>query len=284
MTEGRVFTHPAAARERFRELVELPEERLDLGEASLVIALEEYPRISVEAYLHRIERWAEAVRERTESSQDLERIIDAVNRLLFEEEGFHGSNDDYYDPRSALLNELLDRHAGLPITLSILYIEISRRAGLPVTGVSLPGRFLVRVSGPWGELLIDPFDAGRVLSSAECQEIMDEVFGGAVRLREHHLRSYSKREILARVLAHLKAAHLAKKNLGGAVAAMDRILLLDAHDPYELKDRGLAAMQLHRYDEATEFLERYLEAMPSAEDRLAVREQIEWLRGWLGPN
>lgn len=284
MDQAHVFTHPAAARERFREIARLPEEQVDLGEASLVIALEECPRISVAAYLGRIERWAEAVRERTESTQDFARIVDAVNRLLFEEEGFHGADDDYYDPRTALLNEVLDRHEGLPISLSILYIELSRRAGLPVSGVSLPGRFLVRVITPLGELLIDPFDAGRVLSSTECQQIMDEVFGGAVRLREHHLRSYSKREILGRVLAHLKAAHLSKKNLAGAVAAMDRILLLDARDPYELKDRAVVAMQLHRYEDATEFLERYLEAMPSAEDRHAIREQISWLRGWLGSN
>ncbi|HVR44143.1 MAG TPA: tetratricopeptide repeat protein [Thermoanaerobaculia bacterium] len=284
MQTGRVFIHPAAARGRFRELADLPEERLDLGEASLVIALEEYPRLDVPAYLERIERWAHAVRERTEGSADPERILAQINRLLFEEEGFHGEGDDYYDPKGALLNEVLDRHAGLPLALSIVYIEISRRAGLPAAGVSLPGRFLVRVAGSFGEIVIDPFDSGRVLTGMECQRIMDQVFGGAVKLSEHHLRPFGKREILARVLAHLKASHLAHRNVEAAIAAIDRILILDENDPYELRDRGMMAMQLHRYGEATRFLERYLAAMPSAEDCSSVREQIEWIRAWLDEN
>lgn len=284
MEPGRVFIHPAAARERFRELAKLPDEALDLGEASLVVALEEYPALSIGRYLERIDQWGNAVRGRVLGSTDVERILEEVNRLLFEEEGFHGEAADYYDPRNAFLNEVLDRHAGLPLALSILYIEVSRRAGLPVSGVSLPGRFLVKVSGPWGDLVIDPFDSGRVLTTIECQQIIDQVFGGAVKLREHHLRSFTRREILARLLAHLKATHLSRHNLVAAIAAIDRILILDGDDAYELRDRGVMAMQLHRYEEAIRDLRKYLEAMPSAEDRQAVRERIDWLRGWLDVN
>src|SRR5205814_8563524 len=123
---------------------------------------------------------------------------------------FHGQDEDYHDPRTALLNELLDRHAGLPITLSILYIELSRRIGVDVSGISLPGRFLVKFSGAFGVIVIDPFDGGRVLSTAELQQMLDGVYGGGVKLREHHLRSFSRREILARELAHLKAAYMAR--------------------------------------------------------------------------
>ena len=284
METGRVYIHPAAARERFRELAQLSDEALDLGEASLVVALEEYPALSIGRYLNRIDQWGDAVRGRVLGSTDVERIVEEVNRLLFEEEGFHGEAADYYDPRNAFLNEVLDRHAGLPLALSILYIEVSRRAGLPVCGVSLPGRFLVKVSGPWGDLLIDPYDSGRVLSTIECQEIMDQVFGGAVKLREHHLRSFRKREILARLLAHLKATHLARHNLTAAIAAIDRLLILDGHDPYELRDRGMMAMELHRYQEAIRDLQCYLEAMPSADDGPSIREHIGWLRGWLDDN
>ncbi|HUP66145.1 MAG TPA: tetratricopeptide repeat protein [Thermoanaerobaculia bacterium] len=276
----RLFVHPAAARERFREIATRSDEDLDLGEASLVIALEEYPALSVDDYLVRIDRWGEAVRERVGSSHDVERIVEEINHLLFEEEGFHGDEGDYYDPRSSFFNEVLDRHAGRPLSLSILYIEISRRAGLPVTGVSLPGRFLVKVAGPWGEILIDPFESGQVLSTAECQQIMDSVFGGAVRLREHHLRSFGKREILARLLAHLKATHLSRRNLAGAAAAIDRLLILDERDVFELRDRGTIAMEMHRYADAIRYLERYLELTPGAEDYERIREQIEWIRGW----
>jgi len=196
MQEGRVLTHPAFARRRFREIAGRPV--VDLVEASLVIALEDTPGLEIDRYLQQIGEWSEAIRERLEGSREIERIVETINRLLFEQEGFHGEDGDYYDPRSALLNETLDKHAGLPIALSILYIEISRRVGFEATGVSLPGRFLVKFSGAFGEIVVDPFEGGRVLSTVELQKLLDAVYGGGVRLREHHLRSFSSKEILAR--------------------------------------------------------------------------------------
>lgn len=284
MQTGRIFTHPALARQRFRELSRLPDASIDLTEASLVIALEEYPAIELGAYLQQLEIWSREIRRRLHGSQDAERLLEEMNHLLFEEEGFRGEGDDFYDPRTAFLNEVLDRHAGVPLTLSILYIELSRRAGFPMTGVALPGRFLVKISGPWGEIMVDPFDQGRVLSTTECQRIMDQVFGGAVRLREHHLRSTTNREIIARLLAHLKSVYITHDDLEGAIAAIDRLLILDDRDVYELRDRGLFAMQMHRYDEAIAFLERYLEIATAAEDQRQVREQIAYLRAWLEQN
>ena len=104
--------------------------------------------------------------------------------------------------------------------------------------MSLPGRFLVEFSGAFGQIVIDPFDGGRVLSTIEIQKLLDTVYGGGVRLREHHLRSFTAREILARELAHLKSAYLAQHDLPRAAASMDRLLILDENDPYELRDRG----------------------------------------------
>lgn len=284
MRSAKVFTHPAVARQRFRELVAMPDERIDLTEAALVIALEEYPGLALEEYLGRIERWSEAIRQRIEGSRDIERIVEEMNRFLFEQEGFHGEGDDYFDPRNTFLNEVLDRHAGLPIALSIVYIEISRRLGISMTGVALPGRFLVKVSGAWGDILLDPFDEGRVLSTLECQQIMNQVFGGAVLLREHHLRSVSRKEILEKMLAHLKSVYMSRHDLERAASSIDRMLILDERDGHELRDRGIIAMRMHRYGEAIEFLERYLDLVPYAEDRAAIRDQIAWLRAWFGPN
>jgi len=284
MQSARVFTHPALARQRFRAIASLPDARLDLVEGSLVIALEEEPHLDVDAYLARVGTWSDAVRARLEGTRDIERIVDAINKLLFDEEGFHGEDEDYYDPRSALVNELIDKHAGLPITLSVLYIEISRRLGVEATGVSLPGRFLVKFSGEFGEIVVDPFDGGRVLSTIELQTILDGMYGGGVRLREHHLRSFSRREILARELAHLKAAYLARHDLPRAAASIDRLLILDERDPYELRDRAALAMQMHVYELAIECLERYLALAPYAEDQTRVREQILYLRAWMDQN
>ncbi|HUP47717.1 MAG TPA: tetratricopeptide repeat protein [Thermoanaerobaculia bacterium] len=272
------------ARQRFREIALRPETHLDLVEASLVIALEEQPGLDIDRYLRQVGGWSRDVRARLEGSRDIERLVEVMNRVLFEEEGFHGEDDDYYDPRSALLNEALDRHAGLPITLSILYIEISRRAGVEAAGISLPGRFLVKFSGEFGQIVVDPFDDGRVLSTLELQRILDEMYGGGVRLREHHLRSFSRREVLARELAHLKAAYLAQHDLTRAAASADRLLILDDRDFYEVRDRAVIAMQMHAYTQAIDFFERYLELAPHAEDHARIREQIAYLRAWMDQN
>lgn len=284
MQPARVLTHPALARRRFEEIAGRPEPLLDLVEASLVIDLEEDPRLDVDRHLHHVQVWSDAVRQRLEGSRDVERIVETINRLLFDEEGFLGANDDYYDPRSALLSEVLDRHAGLPITLSILYIELSRRAGIEAAGVALPGRFLVKFTGPFGVIVVDPFDGGRILSTIELQKILDGMYGGGVQLREHHLRSFTPRQILARELAQLKAAYLAQRDLTRAAASIDRLLILDDRDAYEVRDRAALATQMHAYAQAIHLFERYLTLMPSADDRSRVREQIAYLRAWLDQN
>jgi len=280
----RILTHPMAARDRFRKIIELPDGMIDLTEAALVIALEDYPSLQLDRYLEQIDDWAEAIRDRLDGTRDIERIVAEINRFLFEQEGFHGEADDYYDPRNAYLNEVLDRHAGLPIALSILYIEISRRVGIDMAGVSLPGRFLVKVTGPGGQLLIDPFDGGRVLTSFECQLILDRVYGGGVRLSEHHLRATTRHDVLARVLSHIKAIHQTRGEAERVIADIDRLLMLDCDDPYELRDKGIVAMKLHRYREAIEALEAYLERSPHSDDRVRIQDQIEYIRAWLSSN
>ena len=284
MQQARVLTHPVLARRKFEELAARPDALVDLVEGSLLIALEEDAAIDIEHYRHEVDLWSEAIRERLEGSRDVEKIVETVNRLLFDEEGFHGEDEDYYDPRSALLNEALERHAGLPITLSVLYIELTRRIGVDVAGVSLPGRFLVKFSGPFGVVVVDPFEGGRVLTTIEIQKLLDGMYGGGVRLREHHLRSFSRKEILARELAQLKAAYLARHDLARAAASVDRLLILDDRDAYEVRDRAALAMQMHAYAQAIELFERYLMLMPSAGDQSRVREQITYLRLWLDQN
>ena len=175
MQSGRVLTHPALARQRFREIAGLPEQQLDLVEASLVIALEDRPGLEIGHYLDEVERMARRTTSQVvpaswracPTSRDVERIVESINRILFDEEGFHGEDEDYYDPRSALLNELLDTHAGSPITLSILYLELTRRVGFEAVGVSLPGRFLVKFSGDFGQ---NAADNGLVLRAVRAEE------------------------------------------------------------------------------------------------------------------
>ncbi|MEO8032861.1 MAG: tetratricopeptide repeat protein [Acidobacteriota bacterium] len=284
MQSSRVVAHPVLVRQRFRQLAGLPDEQLDLVEASLLIAQEDHPRLDIGHYLEQVESWTESVRGRVGGRNDVEAIVEALNRVLYEEEGFHGQDDDYYDPRSALISELLDRHAGLPITLSILYLELSRRIGAEVTGISIPGRMLVKFTGDFGTVVVDPFEGGRVLSAIELQQLLDNVYGGGVRLRERHLRSFSRHAILGRELSQLKAAYLAQHDLPRAAASIDRLLILDDRDAYEVRDRAALAMQMHAYAVAVECLERYLALMPDAGDSVRAREQIVYLRAWLDQN
>jgi regulator of sirC expression with transglutaminase-like and TPR domain len=278
------LTHPTLARQRFREIAARSDTHVDLLEASLVIALEDQPALDIDAYLQQVNAWSSAIIGRLDGSQDVERVVETINQLLFDEEGFRGEDEDYYDPRSALVSEMLDRHAGLPITLSILYLEISRRVGIDAAGVSLPGRFLVKLSGYFGDIVIDPFDGGRVLSTIELQHLLDSLYGGGVKLREHHLRSFARKEVLARELAQLKAAYLAQHDLARAAASIDRLLILDQRDAFEVRDRASVAMQMHAYAFAIDCLERYLSLMPHADDRSVVREQIDYLRAWIEQN
>jgi regulator of sirC expression with transglutaminase-like and TPR domain len=155
---------------------------------------------------------------------------------------------------------------------------------MDVSGVSLPGRFLVKFSGDFGQIVVDPFDGGRVLTTVELQQMLDSLYGGGVRLREHHLRSFSRKEILARELAQLKAAYLARHDLERAAASVDRLLILDDRDASEVRDRAALAMQLHAYNEAISCLERYLALAPHADDTSRVREQILYLRAWMDAN
>jgi regulator of sirC expression with transglutaminase-like and TPR domain len=261
-----------------------PDQEVDLVEASLVIALEDVPGLAIDEYLAQVSDWSASVQQRLEGSRDIERIVESINNLLFAQEGFHGEDEDYYDPRSALISETLDTHAGLAISLSILYIEISRRIGVEAAGISLPGRFLVKLSGTFGQIVIDPFDGGRVLSTVEIQKLLDTIYGGGVRLREHHLRSFTPKEILARELAHLKAAYLVQHDLPRAAASSDRLLILDENDPYELRDRASIAARMHAYRAAIDCFERYLALMPHADDHARIREQIAYLRAWLDQN
>ncbi|HKC12629.1 MAG TPA: transglutaminase-like domain-containing protein, partial [Vicinamibacteria bacterium] len=146
----------STSRRQFRDILSRPDAAVDLAEASLLIACEEYPGLDVPAYLARLDAMGSALRERLADEPRPERAVMALNRYLFQEEGFHGNAEEYYDPRNSYLNEVLDRRTGIPISLSTVYMEVARRAGLRVEGVGMPGHFIVRVVAGPRAILIDP--------------------------------------------------------------------------------------------------------------------------------
>ena len=226
--------------ERFAELV--TREQFSLAEACLLLAEDEYPGVDVAGGIARLDAIATTVRGRVAVDAAPEQKVAALNRHLYAELGFTGNLDAYYDPRNSYLNEVLERRTGIPITLSIVYLEIGRRVGLALQGVSFPGHFLVRLRLARGTLILDPFTAGETCPESELRTRLGRVLPDAERRRadlEQYLEPASPREIVARVLRNLKAIYLKGGKLEQALAVMHRMLLVVPESAEELRDRGL---------------------------------------------
>ena len=266
-----------SARERFTQLVSGPEEELDLAEAALLIAQEEHPDLDVTAYLRRLDELAASVRARLPQAPGSADIIHNLNVRLFREEGLTGNESEYYDPRNSFLNEVLDRKQGIPITLSVIYLEVGRRLGLPLVGVGFPGHFLVKYSGADGEVVLDPFAGGATLTREELEQKLRSMYGEAnpfLAQVPQLLVPASKKEILVRMLRNLKGIYLQQNDFTRALAAIDRILLVAPDLALEVRDRGAVHQRLGHLQAALQDFRRYLQMVPDAEDAEAVRTVI----------
>lgn len=258
----------------FRQAVERPEETIDLGRAALTIALAEYPDLDIADYLRRIDELAIEARQRCGADGDVFRALAALNYVLFREHGFRGNRDDYYDPKNSFLNDVIDRKRGLPIALSVLYMEVGQRVGLAIEGVGFPGHFLVKTKAAGDEIVIDPFNAGDVKSLEELQAMLDQIYGGKVRLDRDLIAALPKKQILKRMLGNLKAVYGRRDELVKMLAVLDRLIILDPAAVEELRDRGAVYLRLECYGQAKDDFETYLRLAPDAKDATAIREQL----------
>ncbi|HUF51375.1 MAG TPA: transglutaminase-like domain-containing protein [Longimicrobiales bacterium] len=266
-----------AVRSRFAGAIARPEPEIDLAAAALLIAAEQYPQLTPEPYLRRLDELAERVRDRVWDEMAPVVVLQDVSRVLFEEERFRGNSEAYYDPRNSFLNDVMDRRVGIPITLSVVYLEVGWRLGLPLHGVNFPGHFLVRYEGEALQLLVDPFQGGLVRFEDEAQDLLDHVYGGSVRMQPEFLRVADRRDILVRMLSNLKGNYLNRRDDVHALAAIERILLLLPDSTDDERDRGIVLTRLGRGAEAASALQRYLELMPDAPDAARVRLLLEQL-------
>jgi len=261
-------------RERFAELVSLEDDRINLGEAALLIAAEEYARLDVDLYLERLDYFGDLARVRACAAQDAADFITALNTTLFEGIGFRGNGENYYDPRNSFLNEVIDRRIGIPITLTVVYIEVARRIGFPIKGVGLPFHFIAKHEADGGDIFIDPFNEGRLLGTAGCAELVTEMSGGKLELQLEHLAAATTKQILSRMLSNLLGIY-SMSDHSRALAAIERILLITPQSTAHIRDRGLLLARLGDHTEAIAELERYLELTPDAPDEDSVRAQIK---------
>ena len=254
---------------------EIEDETIDLIRAALVVARTEYPGLDLEAYASRIERLASRVAGLTHDYNS-QQALAALNRVLFDEVNLTGNREDYYDPRNSFLNDVLDRGLGIPITLSIVYMEVARRVGLHLSGVSLPGHFLLKYHTDKGkETLIDCFNRGDLLSRQDCQSRLDDIYSGEMKLRPEYLDPISRRQILNRMLNNLKAVYLSTRNFRKALTIADLILVIFPNSPEDVKQRALLRYSLGLQRLAAEDLDDYTRIAPDAPDAHDIRQM--WL-------
>lgn len=266
----------------FRDAVCLEDRQIDLAKTSLILGkCVEYPELIIDDYIRRIAEMAAEIESRLpDANKEPSHLIGVINHYLFVEQGFHGNEEDYYDPRNSFLNDVIERKTGIPITLATLYIEIAGRLGLELGGVGFPGHFIVKYSGFGEEALIDPFNRGRILTEKNCQDILDSLHGGNVPFRKEMLVASTKRQILVRMLNNLKGIYLNSENHEKALSVVELILELSPHNYLEIRDRGLLYYKLECFSQALRDLETCLKLFPDAPDReniLAIVSRLKHL-------
>ena len=250
---------------------------LPLLETALLIASDEYPALDAAGYADTLSGWANDLAPRLEADAGLPATLTTVNRYLFDELGFAGNNQQYDDPRNSYLNQVFDRKLGIPISLAVVQIELMRRLGLPLDGVSFPGHFLVRLPVDDGILVLDPYNKGRPVSADELRERASPHLGGHapddLQLIEI-LAPATHRTILARMLRNLNGLYLQQGDWERVARTSDRLLKLTPETAEAWRDRGLAYRELGNASGAREDLSRYLQMLPGAEDEDAVRAAL----------
>jgi regulator of sirC expression with transglutaminase-like and TPR domain len=264
------------ARARFKALIERPVVPLD--EAALAIAAEEYPDLDATAHLARLDALGTLVRQRGTEPQRAAGRLRALCDVLFAELGFRGNEGAYHDPRNSFLNEVLERRLGIPISLSVLLMEVGRRVGVPLQGVGLPRHFMVKLQPQAGpEVFVDAFNGGALLSSEECAARFQ---GGptAQALDPRWFRAVTPHQILGRMLRNLKQIYAEQGDDVRTYWVVDRLVLLAPDAVEELRDRGLLSARLGLRPAAVRDLDAYLERAPGAADASEIREMLATLR------
>ena len=258
---------------RFRDLIGLPDEEIDLGRAALLLATIETPDLDPDVWLERLDELSAEVRERAADVAGDYQRLGMLTGYLYGELGFQGNADDYYDPRNSFLNEVLERRLGIPISLAVLLIEVGRRAGVPLLGVGLPGHFLVR-HARHVELVLNPFDRGRIVTRDECAELFQHVYGSDAQFDLRMLEPVGTRQILVRMHNNLRAIYLERRDLSKALRVIDRLARLEPEVALHRRDRGV--LRLNALDpDGLDDLEHYLAEETEASDRDEIKALLE---------
>ncbi|HXN85248.1 MAG TPA: tetratricopeptide repeat protein [Candidatus Binataceae bacterium] len=249
-------------------------EPVPMARGALLIAQEEYPALDLEKYMDKLAAIAREAELVVRMGNDTIEKIQLLSHFLFEQKGFEGNRDDYTDPRNSFLNEVIDRRRGIPISLSVLYIEIGRRVGLNLHGIGFPTHFLVKAVDERGELIIDPFYDGAILTLEEIRARLQVIYGQPVEVSPAHLKPIGARQILIRMLRNLKNVYLKKIDSTRALSALDRILLLDPRSLDELMERGALYESMECFKAALDDFQSFLSQAPDHTGAETAREAV----------
>ena len=264
-------------REQFQDFAAGPDANLDVATGALLITGEDSHAVDIEQTLAAFEQLADAVRPQLQGAGSDHDLVARLNRALFEEQQFRGNREDYYDPRNSYLDVVVERRLGIPITLSIVYVEVARRLGIDAHGVGFPGHFLTRVNGDQDAVFVDAF-GGQTLSRADCERQLQSQFGPRAELAPELLAPTEPRQILTRVLSNLKQIYAQRGQVETAIACCDRALLLLPDNPTELRDRGLLYRSIECFGPAADDLERFLTLAPPGAETQPLSALVRELR------
>ena len=223
----------------------------------------EYPDLSISDYIQKLHAMAEDLKNSLSEVKNPTYLVSMLNEYMFDGLGFSGNNDDYYNPKNNFLNVVLDKKSGIPITLSIIYIQLAKHIGLDLRPIGFPSHFLVKYSE---ELILDPYNKGRLLSIDDLQEILDRNYGGSVEFSPDFLNEIEPEQILIRIGRNLKNSYTQSFNYTMALHCINMILGIEPESPEEIRDKGILESRQLNYELALRSLNKYLEIAPEADD------------------
>lgn len=263
----------SAARRRFRALLRSPESPIDLTEATLCIAWEDQGTIDLPGVHRELRTIAETARDRIAGAHDPATIVAALNDYLFDELGFHGNPVTFNEPSGSFIDQALRSRTGLPITLSVIYLDLARRLNLPIVGMAMPEHFMVRYIDPAGDIFIDPFRQGRLWTLKDCKAHLWKFYARRyVEVLPTVLEPPTERMILARMLTNLKQIYTRRAEIEAVLACIDRLQLINPDDADQLRDRGLMYARLGQFHRALVELDRYARTADDPPDRGIVEQ------------
>ena len=264
-------------------MVRRSDDQLDLAATALMIAGIHEPVDNPAYYLGLLDQHAAQLRPRLGLGAGPERSVEALSGYLAGEQGFTGNTRHYSDPRNSCLNYVLERRTGIPISLSVVYLEVGWRLGLPLAGVGMPGHFLAKYADGETEIVFDPFHGGAILTPEDCAARLRQVFGQPVPLEPHYLAAVTRKQILTRMLTNLRGIYLYVNDYRRALEAVEHLLVLSPWSLDYVRDRGMIQLQLGQTDAAIADFETYLQYAGDADDAPQVQQRLAALRRRLPP-